>query len=215
MTSRSAPIPGPSSATAIPSGEVEAPDGDHSTVLVSAERSYRLLVSASNFTSRESLEDRYGRGSTDIDAPATGTALDVRLRAALRRAETQDRRQRQAEWADEVSAAVYSHGTAAVHLLREYWREGSLRGDALEVALIELGYMDESLSHATRRALLLEALSVGNSDVRSAASQALIYLADPSVAGDLSRLRRTEANSAVRAQIEDAINTSSPGRVLL
>ena len=178
---------------------------EHSTVRVQERAPRWSLTPSFSFTARSQFGLSLGPDSTDEEAPATGTAVDVRLRAALRRAQTAEGSEYLAEWADEVSAAIYIHGVTAVRLLREYWREGSLRGEALGECLTELGYGDEPSSQSERRSLLVDALSSLDAEVRHAAAQGLLYLGDSSALDGLLRAKGSEPNRMVRAEIEDAI----------
>lgn len=136
-------------------------------------------------------------------------ALDRRLRAALEQAEFAEQSDSQSDWASEVGAVVYAYGRSAVDLLRQYWRDGLLRGEALSEALHELGYLDESSSYVDRRSLLVDSLSDLDANVRYAAAQGLVYLADPAVVGELERVRSTERNTMVQLQLDDAIRAST------
>ena len=128
------------------------------------------------------------------------TDADRRLRAALRNS--------RAGWPGEVGAVVYTYGSAAIDLLRSYWDDGILSVTALGEALHELGYVDDDSSHESRRALLVDVLADADPDLRYAAGQGLVYLADPAALPRLTSAMRAERNPIVRAQIEDAINAA-------
>lgn len=134
--------------------------------------------------------------------------VDSSLRSVLGSVQTSHSTRDDSLWSEEVSAAVYRHGTVAVYLLRQYWQEGLLLGRALAGALEELGYSDERSSHTSRCNLLVEALSASDSGIRHAAAQGLVYLADCAAIEGLAKAYETEQNALVKAQIEDAIARS-------
>lgn len=136
-------------------------------------------------------------------------AADRRLRAALRQAQVAEHLDSRTDWAAEVTTAVYKHRSVAVGVIRRYWREGLLRGELLSEALEELGYVDEKSSSGERRSLLVDALSEDDPDVRYAAAQGLVYLADRAVLRALLAARAAEQNSIVRAQMDDAIRSAN------
>ena len=140
-------------------------------------------------------------------------AVDRRLRAALERARSAEDADSQLDWAEEVGTVVYTYSSAAIGVLRGYWRDGLLRGRLLGKTLEELGYIDEGSSHVGRRSVLVEALSDDDPDVRYAAAQGLVYLGDPTVVDQLLAARTAEQNVLVKAQIDDAISAVSAGQL--
>ena len=136
----------------------------------------------------------------------SGSDGTPRLRAALGRAQYADYPDAQSDWTNDVSAAIYASGSVAVELLRHYWHEGLLCGAHIAGALDEVGYADESPSHGERRSLLMDALTDPDPDVRYAAAQGLVHLADPTTQAKLTETRRAEANPIVRLQLDDAID---------
>lgn len=136
---------------------------------------------------------------------ADETIADRRLRAAIGRAQSTEDPESRTDWLDELGAVVYAYGSLAVDLLRRYWQDGLLRGDALVETLEELGYVDERSSHVKRRSLLVDVLADTDPDVRYAAAQGLVYLADPATFTRLADARAAEFNPMVQSQLDDAI----------
>ena len=162
---------------------------------------------------RQLLDHFHGHDRIDsVQAEVHGldqiASADSWLRSSLRLIQGPDPLTRQSAWLDAVSGAVYRYGAIAVDLLRQHWREGLLRGQRLSDTLEELGYVEDPSSHSQRSALLIEALSMPDPDIRYAAAQGLTFLADPGAVNRLLDASEQEKNLMVRGQIEEAIEFS-------
>ena len=93
----------------------------------------------------------------------------------------------------------------AVHLIKHYWNSGILRGSLLARTLEELGYIDDTDSHRSRREFLTLAIGDPDPDVRYAAVLGLTYLEDRSTLPSLFAALATENNDLVAAHISEAM----------
>ena len=152
--------------------------------------------------------DRIDAVQAHVDGLDQIAAADSWLRSSLRLVQGSDSLTPQSPWLDAVSGAVYRYGVIAVDLLRQYWREGVLRGQRLADTLEELGYVEDRSSQSQRCTLLVEALTVPDPDIRHAAAQGLAFLADAGAVNHLSNASEREKNLMVKAQIEEAIECS-------
>ena len=152
-----------------------------------------------------SCHERVGPVNPSLVGVATADSF---LRASLKRAETLDSIEDEPCWSEDICGALSRYGTVAVELLRQYWNKGYIRGELLAETLERLGRTDEWSSRSARRAFLVDALSVSESEIRYAAVNGLILMGDTSALNILRTAEQNERNPLVKTLIEDAVRFS-------
>ena len=155
-------------------------------------------------------QDGSAQSAAASEPSSAADGADSILRDALDNFEMRTFECRHFEWTGDIATAVYKYGAAAVETLRKYRDEGSLRGDALVDALDHLGRIRDLSSQPQRRALLVEALSAPDAEIRYAAATGLIFLRDSAALEDLHEALAVEDRDLVKVLMGAAIDASQP-----
>ena len=136
------------------------------------------------------------------------TTVDADIRGILEETEMLNEGDGQRSLSEALDVALYRYGSVVVDLLRQYWKEGYLQGEMLVDTLEHLGRVHDWPSRLERHAILVDALSVADSEIRYAAAKGLLLMGDDRALNSLKLAKERERNPVVRTLIQEAMTYS-------